>query len=99
MLIISVRASDFDIITVVKGEKSLKAKIQEIKTKDKNEVTAKDKDALVSYEIANEMLERGFAFSKVDLENQKAMTILLMEIHLSLHFQLFLDLEIMLLIK
>ena len=64
----SVRASDFDIITVVKGEKSLKAKIQEIKTKDKNEVTAKDKDALVSYEIANEMLERGFAFSKVDLE-------------------------------
>ena len=68
----SVRASDFDIITVVKGEKSLKAKIQEIKTKDKNEVTAKDKDALVSYEIANEMLERGFAFSKVDLEKSES---------------------------
>ena len=68
----SVRASDFDIITVVKGEKSLKAKIQEIKIKDKNEVTAKDKDALVSYEIANEMLERGFAFSKVDLEKSES---------------------------
>ena len=68
----SVRASDFDIITVVKGEKSLKAKIQEIKTKDKNEVTAKDKDALISYEIANEMLERGFAFSKVDLEKSES---------------------------
>ena len=64
----SVRASDFDIITVVKGEKSLKAKIEEIKTTDKNELTAKDKDALVSYEIANEMMERGFTFSKVDLE-------------------------------
>ncbi|MGX7111952.1 PolC-type DNA polymerase III [Gemella cuniculi] len=64
----SVRASDFDIITVVKGEKTLKAKIKEIKEKDKNEVTKKDQDALVSYEIANEMLERGFSFSKVDLE-------------------------------
>ncbi|ERK56477.1 DNA polymerase III, alpha subunit [Gemella bergeri ATCC 700627] len=64
----SVRASDFDIITVVKGEQSLKEKIKEIKEKDKNEVTTKDKDALVSYEIANEMLQRGFTFSKVDLE-------------------------------
>ena len=31
-------------------------------------VSNKDKDALVSYEIANEMMERGFTFSKVDLE-------------------------------
>ena len=64
----SVRASDFDIITVVKGEETLKAKIKEIKTTDKNELSNKDKDALVSYEIANEMMERGFTFSKVDLE-------------------------------
>ena len=64
----SVRASDFDIITVVKGAETLKAKIKEIKTTDKNELSNKDKDALVSYEIANEMMERGFTFSKVDLE-------------------------------
>ena len=63
----SVRASDFDIITVVKGAETLKAKIKEIKTTDKNELSNKDKDALVSYEIANEMMERGFTFSKVDL--------------------------------
>jgi DNA polymerase III polC-type len=64
----SVRASDFDIITVVKGAETLKAKIKEIKTTDKNDLSNKDKDALVSYEIANEMMERGFTFSKVDLE-------------------------------
>jgi len=58
----SVRASDFDIITVVKGAETLKAKIKEIKTTDKNELSNKDKDALVSYEIANEMMERGFTF-------------------------------------
>ena len=43
-----------------------------VRASDFDIITAKDKDALVSYEIANEMLERGFAFSKVDLEKSES---------------------------
>lgn len=68
----SIRASDFDIITVVKGTQFLNNKIKELKEMDKNEISVKDRDSLVSYELANEMMHRGFTFSKVDLEKSQS---------------------------
>lgn len=68
----SIRASDFDIITVVKGVQFLNNRIKELKEMDKNEISVKDRDSLVSYELANEMMHRGFTFSKVDLEKSKS---------------------------
>ncbi|MDO4814635.1 MAG: PolC-type DNA polymerase III [Gemella sp.] len=68
----SVRANDYDIKTVVMGKDFLGNKIKEIKEMDKNEVSGKDLSSLVSYEIAFEMLHRGFTFSKIDLEKSQA---------------------------
>ncbi|MBF0746862.1 PolC-type DNA polymerase III [Gemella sp. 19428wG2_WT2a] len=68
----SVRANDYDIKTVVMGKDFLGKKIKEIKERDKSEVSGKDLSSLVSYEIAFEMLHRGFTFSKIDLEKSQA---------------------------
>lgn len=68
----SVRANDYDIKTVVHGKDFLGKKIFEIKNMDKSELTGKDQAALVSYEIAFEMLNRGYTFSKIDLEKSQS---------------------------
>lgn len=62
----SVRASNFDIVSMSHGLNSTKAKIMEIKHQG-NDASAKDKDLLTVLEIANEALERGIDFSMVDL--------------------------------
>ncbi|MCT0484596.1 PolC-type DNA polymerase III [Weissella paramesenteroides] len=62
----SVRASNFDIVSMSRGLNSTKAKIMEIKHQG-NDASAKDKDLLTVLEIANEALERGITFSMVDL--------------------------------
>lgn len=68
----SVRANDYDIKTVVAGKDFLKKKIQEIKDMDRNAITVKEQSSLVSYEIAFEMINRGFTFSKVDLNKSQS---------------------------
>ncbi|HJG84122.1 MAG TPA: PolC-type DNA polymerase III [Weissella thailandensis] len=62
----SVRASNFDIVSMSRGLNSTKAKIMEIKHQG-NDASAKDKDLMTVLEIANEALERGINFSMVDL--------------------------------
>ncbi|QEA57316.1 PolC-type DNA polymerase III [Weissella hellenica] len=62
----SVRASNFDIVSMSHGLNSTKAKIMEIKHQG-NDASAKDKDLLTVLEIANEALERGIDFNMVDL--------------------------------
>lgn len=62
----SVRATNFDIVSMSRGLNSTKSKIQEIRSQG-NEASAKDKDLMTVLELANEALERGYDFSMVDL--------------------------------
>ncbi len=68
----SVRANDYDLKTVVKGKDFLEKKIKELKELGRDEISGKDKDALVSYELAFEMMNRGFTFSKIDIERSQS---------------------------
>lgn len=67
----SVRASDFDLVTMVQGKEMVKARMKEINDKGL-EATVKEKSLLTVLEIANEMLERGFTFKMVDIEKSHA---------------------------
>ncbi|WLR43509.1 PolC-type DNA polymerase III [Bacillus carboniphilus] len=67
----SVRASDFDIDTMVKGSTAIRAKIEEINQKGLD-AAPKEKSLLTVLEIALEMCERGFSFDKVDLYRSSA---------------------------
>ncbi|WP_025729700.1 PolC-type DNA polymerase III [Atopobacter phocae] len=67
----SVRASDFDLSSMVKGKDAIKRAIKEIKEKG-NEASGKEKNLVVILEIANEMVERGFEFKMVDLDKSQA---------------------------
>ncbi|MBU0278402.1 PolC-type DNA polymerase III [Gemella sp. zg-1178] len=68
----SVRANDYDIKTVVKGKEFLAKRIKEIKETDKSQVSGKDLDSLVSYELAYEMLQRGYKFAGINLEKSQS---------------------------
>jgi len=72
----SVRATDFDLIAMNNGLSAVKARIQEIKEKAQ-EATNKEKNMLSVLEICNEMLERGFTFSKIDLYKSDAKNFLI----------------------
>ncbi len=67
----SVRADDFDLVTMVKGKTAIKERMKEITDKGL-EASTKEKNLLTVLEIANEMLERGFTFSMIDLYNSEA---------------------------
>lgn len=67
----SVRADDFDLVSMAHGKESVKAAMKEINDKG-NEATAKEKNLLTVLELANEMLERGFEFKMVDLNKSDA---------------------------
>ncbi|MBF0714193.1 PolC-type DNA polymerase III [Gemella sp. GH3] len=67
----SVRANDYDIKTVIQGKDFLGNKIKQLKELGRDQITGKDQAALVSYEIAFEMLNRGYKFLKVDLEKSQ----------------------------
>lgn len=62
----SVRATNFDIVSMSRGLQALKARIDGIRQQG-NDASAKDKDLLTVLEIANEAMERGINFSMVDL--------------------------------
>ncbi|HLR91990.1 MAG TPA: PolC-type DNA polymerase III, partial [Atopostipes sp.] len=67
----SVRAKDFDLTAMTGGKSVLKAKIEEIYNKGL-EATPKENTLVVSLEVANEMLERGYTIQMVDLDKSDA---------------------------
>lgn len=67
----SIRATDFEIETMIKGSTALRKRINEIKQKG-NDASAKEKSLLTVLEVALEMTERGFHFQNVDLYRSSA---------------------------
>lgn len=67
----TVRASDFDLQTMVKGSASLREQIQEINAKGLDS-TPKERNLMTVLEIALEMWERGFSIVKPDLYKSSA---------------------------
>ncbi|WP_036832283.1 PolC-type DNA polymerase III [Pontibacillus litoralis] len=67
----SVRASDFDIDTMVKGPEAIRKRIEEINQKGLD-ASPKEKNLLTVLEIALEMTMRGFTFQPVDLYRSSA---------------------------
>jgi DNA polymerase III subunit alpha, Gram-positive type len=72
----SVRAADFDLLTMTKGSASIRAQIQEINAKGL-EASPKEKNLLTVLEISLEMYERGFSISKPDLYKSDASTFII----------------------
>lgn len=68
---LSVRASDFDLVSMSNGKESTKAKINEINAKGM-EASTKEKQLLTVLEIVNEMWERGFTLKMVDINKSHA---------------------------
>ncbi|KXH80016.1 PolC-type DNA polymerase III [Sporosarcina sp. HYO08] len=67
----TVRAADFDLLTMTKGSASIRAQIQEINAKGLD-ASPKEKSLLTVLEIALEMWERGFTMAKPDLYKSDA---------------------------
>ncbi|WP_240315672.1 PolC-type DNA polymerase III [Sporosarcina sp. PTS2304] len=67
----TVRATDFDLMTMAKGSASIRAKVKEINDKGLD-APPKEKNLVVVLEIALEMVERGFTFAKPDLYKSDA---------------------------
>ncbi len=66
----SIRADDFDIVSMCQGKTAVEAAIKRLRS-DENQ-TAKDKSLLTVMESANEMLARGYHFKMVDLKRSDA---------------------------
>jgi len=67
----SIRAKDFDLTAMTSGKSVLKAKIEEIYAKGMD-ATPKENTLVVTLEVANEMLERGYEIKMVDLNKSHA---------------------------
>ena len=67
----SVRAKDFDIIAMYQGKEMVKKRIREIQDKGFS-ATNKETTLVTELEIANEMLERGYRFTMIDLNKSDA---------------------------
>src|SRR5690625_4134456 len=67
----SIRAADFELDTMVKGSEALRNRIKEIKDRG-NDASPKERGLLTVLEVALEMCERGFHFTKVDLYRSDA---------------------------
>ncbi|MBO1003771.1 PolC-type DNA polymerase III [Pseudogracilibacillus auburnensis] len=67
----SIRASDFELDTMVRGAEALRKRIQEIKEKG-NDAPPKERSLLTVLEVSLEMCERGFDFQRVDLYRSSA---------------------------
>lgn len=68
---LTVRASDFDLISMVNGSHTIRAKLDEINAKGL-EASPKEKSLSTVLEIALEMSERGIKIQKVDLYKSHA---------------------------
>ena len=67
----TVRASDFDLIAMINGSQTIRAKLDEINAKGLD-ASPKEKSLMTVLEIALEMSERGIKLQKVDLYKSKA---------------------------
>ncbi|WP_125588662.1 PolC-type DNA polymerase III [Companilactobacillus jidongensis] len=67
----SVRADDFDLVSMTTGKDAVKNSMKEINDKGMDAST-KEKNLLTVLELANECLERGFKIKMVDLEKSDA---------------------------
>jgi DNA polymerase-3 subunit alpha (Gram-positive type) len=67
----TVRASDFDLLTMVKDKSTIRHKVKEMNG-NFHELTKKEKDTLVVLEIVNEMAHRGYKMHPVDIEKSDA---------------------------
>ncbi|GMA08073.1 DNA polymerase III PolC-type [Tetragenococcus halophilus subsp. flandriensis] len=67
----SVRADDFDLVTMCKGKNAVKERMKEITDKGMD-ASAKEKNLLTVLELCNEMLERGYEFGMIDLYKSDA---------------------------
>ncbi len=72
----SIRAKDFDLSAMTAGKTVLKNKIEEIYAKGMD-ASPKEKTLVVTLEVANEMLERGFNIEMVDLYKSDAESFLI----------------------
>ncbi|MDG3132691.1 PolC-type DNA polymerase III [Streptococcus suis] len=69
----SIRAKAFELATMSGGLDRVKARIEEIALKKKNnEASNVENDIYTTLELVNEMLERGFTFGKLDLYKSDA---------------------------
>ncbi len=76
----SIRAKAFDLATMSGGLERVKAKMEEIALKKKNnEASNVEQDLYTTLELVNEMLERGFKFGKLDLYKSHATDFLIEE--------------------
>lgn len=67
----SVRAKEFDIVAMHQGKEMVKRRIREINDKG-FDATVTDRNLLVSLELANEMIERGYKFQMIDINKSDA---------------------------
>ena len=67
----SVRADDFDLVSMCKGKDAVKQAMKEITDKGLD-ASVKEKNQLTVLELANEMLERGYKFGMIDLYKSDA---------------------------
>lgn len=67
----SVRADDFDLVSMCKGKEAVKERMKEITGKGMD-ASAKEKNLLTVLELCNEMLERGYEFGMIDLYKSDA---------------------------
>ena len=67
----SVRADDFDLVSMTRGKDAVKDRMKEITDKGM-EASTKEKNLLTVLELTNEMLERGMEFGMIDLYKSDA---------------------------
>lgn len=77
----SIRCDAYDIETMIKGEKAIREKMEDITQRMndpqlKKDVTKKDKDTYNTLELALEMVLRGYRFSNIDIMRSDATTFL-----------------------
>ncbi len=74
----SIRRSDFDVVAMIKGKEGIRRKIAEVKEKGFG-ATAKEQAVADTLNVALEMMERGFSFKNISLEESKAKTFVINE--------------------
>jgi DNA polymerase-3 subunit alpha (Gram-positive type) len=68
----TVKGGDFDAESAVRGRDVVRNKIEELSSKSKDELSAKESDVLDILMIENEMLCRGLSFLPVDIAKSHA---------------------------
>src|SRR5699024_2668765 len=74
----SIRASDFELDTIVQGAESLRNRINSIKSQG-NDATAKENNLLTDLEVSLEMYERGYECERVNFSKSSASELLVSE--------------------